>query len=243
MTDSNMPNQRNITLTIADLAIMASALSLARVTAMMYGSEGKRSRDRLNELTEMLNDMCPISKTDRDKEYSWFNAMSSVVNAQSWHLHMETTSGWSYKIEDVRIVMIVDGRRYNLTGDITVNSKEPVLPEKYQTMFDETLALAKEAASMEAEFMQEVVLRMPVVVENDNYSKRRERENFAASEMIAAGLKAAGVTDIPFHVRSLDYARTDGEEVMYDVTVLAKPSDEERLKAIFASEPESALKL
>jgi hypothetical protein len=243
MTDSNMPNQRNITLTIADLAIMASALSLARATAMMYGGEGKKSRDRLNELTEMLNDMCPISKTHRDKEYSWFNAMSSVVNAQSWHLHMETTSGWSYKIEDVRIVMIVDGRRYNLTDNMSVNSKEAVLPEKYQTMFDETLGLAKEAAALEAEFMQEVVLRMPVVVENDNYSKRRERENKAAAEMIATGLEGAGVTDIPFYVRSMDYARTECEEVMYDVTVLAKPSDEARLKAIFASEPEAALKL
>jgi hypothetical protein len=243
MTNSNMPNQRNITFSIADLAIMASALSLARATAMMYGSEGKKSRDRLNQLTEMFNELCPISKTHRDKEYSWFNAMSSVVNAMSWHLHMETTSGWSYKIEDVRIVMIVDGRRYNLTDHMTVNSKEAVLPEKYQTMFDETLALAKEAASMEAEFMQEIVLRMPVVVENDNYSKRRERENQAASEMIVAGLKAAGVTDMPFHVRSLEYARTECEQVMYDVTVLAKPSDEARFKAIFDAEPEAALKL
>lgn len=242
MTDSNMPNQRNITFTIADLAIMASALSLARATAIMYGSEGKKSRDRLNELAKMFDELCPISKSHRDKEYAWFDAMSSVVNANSWHLHMETSSDWGYKIKDFRIIMIVDGRTYALTDRIVINSKEGTLPDEYQTMFDATLSLAKEAACMDAEFMQEVVLRMPVDVKTNGYSKRHERENTAATEVISASLKEAGVEGIPFFVRGMDYDSTHDDQTFYKVAVLAKPSDEPQLKSIFSDEPENALK-
>jgi hypothetical protein len=243
MPDSNMPNQRLISFTIADLAIMASALSLASATAMMYGGSGKQAQKRLKQLQAEFDKMCPISKTHRDKEYAWFDAFSAVVDAKGYHLHLETNARYGWRTDSARLMMVVDDRVYALTDDLDMRDTDGVIPDKYQQMLTDTLVLAQEAASMDAEYMQDTVIRVSVVFEKDNYLKRQEQEKLAAHKAILRELNSAGVDELDFHVRNLDYADVEGRENMYDVTVLVRPSDEARLQAVFEASPEAALKL
>jgi hypothetical protein len=241
MNDSNLPNQRLFAFTIADLAVMASALSLATATAMMYGKEGGQAKSRLKQLTEMFNELCPISKTHRAKEYAWFDAFAAVANAKAYHLRIEAFARYGWRVDAARIIMIVDDKSYALTEDLSFgDDAKGVIPKSYTKMFDDTLALVNEAAAMDAEFMQDCVIQFPIKLDKEDHRRRGVQEKEVATTTIKKALKMAGITDIPFAVREVEYATDRDETSFYDVSVLIRPSDEARFKDLFTVEPISA---
>jgi hypothetical protein len=242
MTDSNLPNQRLFAFTIADLAIMASALQIATATAMMYGTEGSQAKKRLKQLTEMFNELCPIAKTHRDKEYAWFDAFAAVVDAKAYHLRIDAYARYGWTIDAAKIIMVVDDRSYALTEDLSISNPKSGIPSEYVKMFEDTLALVKEAASMDAEFMVDSIIELPIKIDIDDHRRHDAQQKEIAYNSVRQALKAAEITDLHFALRGLEYARHHNGTDFYDVTVLIRPSDVVRFKALFAVAPEAALK-
>ncbi len=241
MSDTNKPNVRSVEFTIADIAIMASSLSLGANTALFYGDRGDAASKRLRELAEKLYDLSPIPKSYRDKNYTWFNAFAALATAKAYHLHFKTSKQYGWEIDSAALVMIVDNRAFQLTETLDIKGSKGIIPAKHRKMFDETLAMIKEAAPMDAEFMNTSAIQVPVKVANEEHWRINEQKEEAAYGSINRALKKAGLRDTPFHIQSLKFSHDKGKTPMYDATVLIRPSDVEKLKTIFALSVETEL--
>ncbi len=234
MTASNRPNERLIPFTIADLALMATALSTAAAEAMLSGRQAVKIKERLRELTDMFDDMYPISRAHQHKEYAWYNAFSALAQATAYHLRIEAFAQYGWKTDAAKIVLVVDNLSFVLADSLSMRDTEGVIPDAYVKMFEDTLALVKEAVAMDAEFMNEVSIQVPHAVDVNDHRSYDVKKNEAAYKATKAALEVAGITDLPFAIRRADYN---------GVVVLVRPSDEARFLAIFQPEPVAGPKL
>lgn len=102
---------------IADIPMIADAMSLASATALVYGKVGEGSRDRFAELKEMFDAHSPIPGKYRGEGYAWFDACTKAYRANVVEVAFVVPESRrsSFRETEGRVLVIVDGVEFPVT--------------------------------------------------------------------------------------------------------------------------------
>jgi hypothetical protein len=219
---------RTITLGIRDLAIVASALQLASATAMMYGKEGRRAKERLMQLTEEVKALCPFYTRQRSSEYAWFDAFTALANAEAYAIHIEDTrKRWGSN--KIGVYLLVDNITYEIIEISPAKGDAGEFDEDFLNDLDELNTLVEEACSSDAVKM--VPIRLEAKLEDLKCSDAY-REEYGMRQVVADITEALSkeTEDAPGFAAVSNYVGYGGN--IHRIDGYARPDQIEMISAL-----------
>jgi hypothetical protein len=148
----NGVNDINLSYSIAELGLIAAAMHMGGITTFAR-SGGKNARAPYFAMAERARKICPLPERG-GREYGWFDGFTALENGKSYSVYLDHQPQQNFEPEDdksIQLVLIVDGKRFNLTDCLEADVREEPIPEEYLEMLRQTDELAKRAAPMDAQ--------------------------------------------------------------------------------------------
>lgn len=148
----NGVNEISITYSIPELGLIAAAMHMGGISTYAR-SGGENARDQYFSMAERARKICPLP-AHGGREYGWFDGFTALEKGKSYSVYLDNQPRKSFEPdedESLQLVLIVDGKRYDLTDCLKANVKDAPIPVEFLNMLQETDELAKRAAPMDAE--------------------------------------------------------------------------------------------
>lgn len=230
--NSNMSNEVAFSFKISDLALLASAARTEAATAFCYGPEAEASRNRLKEIAQMFEAICPVHRSRRSNSYTWYDAFKAVEACRGYTVFIEETRVYSWRDPDhMQLVMVVDGKRYNLTD--AEKFDEGKVPNAMLKAAQETEELAKRAAPIDAERLVEVTISVDVPYKYEGgYYKEEQVKRGAAVKVLEKTLKSAD-REIDVYISTINSDWAKDAPNRQKLVLLVRPSEVHDIEEVF----------
>jgi hypothetical protein len=148
----NGVNEITLSYSIAELGLVAAAMHMGGISTFARGG-GKNSRAPYFSMAERARKICPLPEHG-GREYGWFDGFTALESGKSYSVYLDRQPQKSFEPDEdksLQLVLVVDGKRFNLTDCLEVNLKDSPVPAEYLEMLRGTDELAKRAAPLDAE--------------------------------------------------------------------------------------------
>jgi hypothetical protein len=242
--DDNGANEITLGFSIPELGLIAAAMHMGGITTYAR-SGGKNARDPYFSMAERARKICPLPQHG-GREYGWFDGFTALENGKSYSVYLDSQPRKSFEPDDdesLQLVLIVDGKRFNLTDCLKVDVKGNPIPAEYLEMLEETDKLAKRAAHLNCERNASIEFTLQCIdpprgFKSSKSQERREVVSRAIAEKIGGDLERQD-----FYVTSIrrEFRSRNWDDVK--VTVVGPADRIEQIKVAFDLEPTQTLSI
>ena len=243
-TRDNGVNEITLSYSIAELGLIAAAMHMGGITTFARGG-GKNAREPYFSMAERARKICPLP-VHGGNEYAWFDGFTALETGKSYSVYLDRQPQMSYEPnedESVQLVMIVDGKRYNLTECLKVDLKNLPVPPEHLEMLRGTDELAKRAAPMDAE--RNTMLEFSIDGDEPKAgfkTSKTEARRLQLSKVIAERI-GMELKDQDFYITSLkrDYHAKGWNT--WKINVVGPEERIEQIKAAYELEPTATMNI
>lgn len=221
----NFSNKIMLELDLADLMIVADALSIGSTTAR-FSYNKKAQSDRLTEIRHKICEFLPIPKrAHRDGGYAWFDTVKAIQNCSYYDVFViETKDTWSKREPKYTLAVDVNNTRFlisedTISGAVAYEAVEPLLE-----LFDQH-------APTDAVRLTNITADVILTPEETSYDFEKARP------YLQAAIDRLG-TEHGFHARirhaTTNYSNKVGDDYPYTVVVAVPSHQHELVRQAFA---------